>query len=211
MAKSIDRKNSPGRPASSGLDYENARDALIRCGTELLTEKGFNSTGIDQILKKVNVPKGSFYHYFKNKEAYGCAVIDSYSDYFVSKLRKHLVDAELPALQRLEAFMQDAMQGMERFDFKRGCLIGNMTQELANSNDNYRQQLESVFAIWRGLVADCLELAKQEETLAKEADTDQLAHFFWIGWEGAVMHSKLTQNTQPMSLFATQFFKLLPK
>jgi len=202
-------KNKRGRPAKSHLDYGNAQEALLRSGIELLTEKGFNGTGLDEILKRVNVPKGSFYHYFKNKETYGCAVIDSYSDYFVKKLKHHLIESELPALEALNSFMEDAMQGMERFDYKRGCLIGNMAQELSSSNENYRAKLESVFEIWRKLIADCLNQAKQEGTLSKEADSNQLADFFWIGWEGAVMHSKLTKNKQPMELFAKQFFALL--
>ena len=42
--------------------------ALIWCGTELLTERGFQITGIEEILSRVGVPKGSFYHYFKSKQ-----------------------------------------------------------------------------------------------------------------------------------------------
>ena len=41
------------------------RKDLVWCGTELLTERGFQITGIEEVLKRVGVPKGSFYHYFK--------------------------------------------------------------------------------------------------------------------------------------------------
>lgn len=205
------QKAKRGRPPKSRLDYDNARDALIWSGVELLTEKGFNNTGIDEILKRVNVPKGSFYHYFENKEAYGHTVIDSYSGYFINKLNKHLLNLQQPALDCLQSFVTDAMQGMERFNYKRGCLIGNMAQELGNSHEIYREKLAAVFEHWRQLVADCLDRAKREGVLAQNADTEQLAHFFWIGWEGAVMHAKLTRNHQPMVLFAGQFFALLPK
>lgn len=211
MTNNTARQIGPGRPAKSRLDHGNTQEALLRSGTELLTQKGFNSTGLDEILKKVNVPKGSFYHYFKSKEDFGCAVIDYYSDYFIKKLKHHLLDSRLPALARIYAFMEDAMQGMERFNYKRGCLIGNMTQELGNTNENYRNKLESVFEVWRQLIAHCLDEAKMEGTLAKYADSNQLANFFWVGWEGAIMHAKLTRNNQPMELFAEQFFALLPR
>ena len=205
------QRNRPGRPPKSGLNYDNARDALLQCGMEILTEKGFNHTGIDQILKQVNVPKGSFYHYFKNKEAYGCAVIDLYSEYFIKKLQKYLYDPKLPALARLQAFMESAMRGMQRYDYKRGCLVGNMAQEMSSSNENYRAKLEGVFDQWRKIVADCLKQAKQEGTISQASDCDKLANFFWIGWEGAVMYSKLSRNHQPMELFAEQFLVLLKK
>ncbi len=200
-----------GRPPKGGLGYEDTREALIRCGMELLTEQGFINTGLDQILKKVNVPKGSFYHYFENKEAFGYVVLENYSAYFIHKLEKHLVHSDLPALERLQRFIDDAIQGVERFDFKRGCLVGNLTQEFGSSHAFFKQKLEDVFQQWNQRITDCLKLAQAEGALAKQADCEKLANFFWIGWEGAVMHSKLHQNKQAMELFAEQFFLSLPK
>lgn len=203
------KQKSRGRPPKGGLGFDETREALIRCGIELLTEQGFSSTGIDQILKQVNVPKGSFYHYFQNKEAFGIVLIENYSQYFVHKLEKHLLNENLDPLARLEVFMQDAMSGMSRYDFKRGCLIGNLTQEFGCSHEVFQEKLKSAFKQWINRVADCLELAKSQNQIAQDNDSQQLAEFFWIGWEGAVMHSKLSQNKQPMELFSGQFFKLL--
>ena len=207
----ISSKRKRGRPPKSQLGYENTREALIRCGIELLTEQGFINTGLTQILNKVNVPKGSFYHYFENKEAFGYVVLESYSEYFIHKLDKHLLNIDLPALDRLMAFIQDATEGVERFDFKRGCLIGNLAQEFGCSHELFKEKLEKVFDQWKQRIAHCLRIAQAEGTLSKNEDCEKLAEFFWIGWEGAVMHSKLNQNKQAMELFSEQFFKLLPK
>jgi len=137
-------------------------------------------------------------------------VLESYSQYFIHKLDKHLVYSDLPALERLNSFIDDAIAGVERFDFKRGCLVGNLTQEFGSSHEFFKQKLEAVFKEWKQRIENCLELAKTEGTLSKETDCEKLADFFWIGWEGAVMHSKLNQNKQAMELFAEQFFTLLP-
>lgn len=200
-----------GRPPKGGLGYKDTREALIRCGMELLTEQGFTNTGLDQLLKKVNVPKGSFYHYFENKEAFGYVVLESYSEYFIHKLDKHLLHGDLPALERLQYFIQEAIEGVERFNFKRGCLVGNLAQEFGCSHAFFKHKLEVVFKEWKSRIANCLRLAKAEGSLASSADCEKLATFFWIGWEGAVMHSKLNQNKQAMELFSEQFFKLIPK
>lgn len=204
-------KPKRGRPPKGGLGFEDTREALIRCGMELLTEQGFTNTGLEQILKKVNVPKGSFYNYFENKEAFGFVVLESYSNYFIHKLDKHLKHSDLAALDRLQAFIQDAIEGVERFDYKRGCLVGNLTQEFGSSHDLFKEKLEDVFKQWKRRIEQCLLLAQKEGTLDRSANCQELAEFFWIGWEGAVMHSKLNQSKQAMELFAEQFFKLLPK
>jgi len=204
-------KPKRGRPPKGGLGYKDTREALIRCGMELLTEQGFINTGLDQILKKVNVPKGSFYHYFENKDAFGFVVLDSYSEYFIHKLEKHLVHSDLPALDRLLAFIQDATDGVERYNFKRGCLVGNLAQELGSSHDLFKEKLENAFFEWKLRIEQCLILAQIEGTVSDKADCKALADFFWIGWEGAVMHAKLHQNKHAMELFSEQFFKLLPR
>ncbi|MEK7991657.1 MAG: TetR/AcrR family transcriptional regulator [Thiotrichaceae bacterium] len=187
---------------------QNTREILIRVGTEILTEKGFTNTGIDEILKRVGVPKGSFYHYFKSKEAFGEAVIENYATYFSNKLDRLLTDTEHKPLQRLHNFIEDAKVGMQRYEFKRGCLVGNLGQELGAVNDNYRHLLENVFLTWQAKIAVCLREAQNNAELSAQADCEQLAAFFWIGWEGAILRAKLVRSNQPLDLFAAHFFKM---
>ena len=53
------------------------RDKLIDTGAELITQQGYNATGINAVLNACGVPKGSFYPYFSSKEDFGLAVIES--------------------------------------------------------------------------------------------------------------------------------------
>ena len=51
---------------------------LLATGYQLIAKKGFTAVGIKQILDTAGVPKGSFYHYFESKEAFGEAIIGDY-------------------------------------------------------------------------------------------------------------------------------------
>ena len=66
-----------GRPPKRGESPFDTRELLLRAGVEALTAKGFSATGIDEILRRVGVPKGSFYHHFKDKEDCALKVIDA--------------------------------------------------------------------------------------------------------------------------------------
>lgn len=178
----------------------------MRYGTEVLTIKGLASTGIDEILKSVGVPKGSFYHYFPSKDAFGLAVIENYGDYFAKKLDRWLLDDTRPPLTRLQDFIDDAMSGMARHDFKRGCLIGNLGQELGSLNETFRSPLENTFLDWQARVARCLDEAKTQGQIDPDTDCFEAAAYFWIGWEGAILRAKLVKSNQPITLFTTQFF-----
>tara|TARA_B110000438_G_scaffold293276_1_gene332844 strand:- start:2218 stop:2850 length:633 start_codon:yes stop_codon:yes gene_type:complete len=200
-----------GRPAKSGRDSGQTKQLLIQSGVEYFTEFGFASSGIDLILKKVSVPKGSFYHYFSSKEAFGLAVIDEYSRYFAKKLDIHLLNETNKPLVRIANFANDAKEGMSRYNFKRGCLIGNLEQEVTLLPESHRQQLLTTFDDWQQKMTYCLQLAQQEKTISTSLDCKVLASFFWLGWEGAIAKSKLTQNLAPIDGFIDTFLHLIAK
>lgn len=200
-----------GRPPKVPRDDPDTRAALIRSGTEVLTEQGFTASGIDGILKRVGVPKGSFYYYFDSKEAFGRAVMEHYGAYFAKKLERHLGDASRPPLSRIEAFVADARDGMARHDFRRGCLVGNLGQEAGGLPEGYRDWLRATLDDWQQRLARCLEEARAAGELAEQADVERLAEAFWIGWEGAVMRARLEGRARPLEVFLTTYMEGLPR
>jgi len=202
---------SPYRATRTTTRGEITREALVRCGVELCTERGFQVTGVEQVLKRVGIPKGSFYHHFADKHEFGEAVIDSYAVFFQKVLDRTLDDTSVPPLQRVRIFISQAQRGMAKFHFQRGCLVGNMGQELGGLDDRFRQRLEGVLILWQATMAQCLEDAVRCGEISRTLDKDQLSAFFWIGWEGAILRAKLTRDAQPMVLFARMFFELLGK
>ena len=194
-----------GRPPKVARENSDTRALLIRSGVEVLTESGFAAAGIDGILKKVGVPKGSFYHYFKSKEDFGQAVIAHYASYFAAKLDKCLLDESIAPLQRIVKFADGAKRGIVKFEFKRGCLVGNLGQEVAILPDSYRLILQNIFAVWQTKMQACLETAQQQGDIKQNINCIQQAEYFWIGWEGAVMRARLVQSVQPLDLYISTF------
>ena len=195
-----------GRPLKRVEGPYPTRELLVRAGIEVLTEKGFASTGINEILSRVDVPKGSFYHYFESKEAFGAELIDRYGSYFERKLEHFFLDESRSPLDRLRAFVADAQIGMARYDYRRGCLIGNLGQEMAALPEAYRHRLGAVFAVWQASLARCLAAAQRAGEISPTADCEQLSAFFWIGWEGAVLRAKLERNSTALEIFSEGFF-----
>ncbi len=209
MQQEATQKRKRGRPPKRDGDRLETRDRLIRKGTEILTEKGFSSTGLEEFLKEAGVPKGSFYHYFPNKDAFGLAVIENYGKYFAAKLDKWLLDENTSPLDRISNFIADASRGMARHNYKRGCLIGNLGQEMGALDETFRLPLETVFKDWQGRIANCLEKAKTNQEIPVQLNCNDIAAFFWIGWEGAILRSKLVESPEPLELFAEQFLKMI--
>ena len=194
-----------GRPARQVAGYGETREALLRAGVAALSERGFSATGLDAILRGVGVPKGSFYHYFPSKEAFAAALIERYAAYFAGKLDRWLCNESRAPLDRLRDFLADARAGMARHDFRRGCLVGNLGQEMVALPEPFRDRLHGVLLDWQARTARCFEAARDAGEIAPETDCAALAAYFWIGWEGAVLRAKLERSPAPLDLFTETF------
>lgn len=195
-----------GRPRVAA-DDQAARRALLRAGLVYLTERGYCSVGLDEILRASGVAKGSFYYHFGSKAAFGSALIDAYHDYFSAKLASWFERHELTPLDRLRGFVADAEAGMAQYGFRRGCLIGNLGQEMAALPKQFRTRLIYVLEDWQRRTAVCMRLAQEMGQIPAHLDPDGLAAFFWIGWEGAVLRAKLERKAEPLRQFADGFLR----
>lgn len=183
------------------------RERLVRAGTEIISEKGFGGTGLEEILERAGVPKGSFYYYFESKAKFGFAVIDHYEFLWAQKLTRLLRDPSVPPLQRVDNYISEGVHGLQKYDFRRGCLIGNMGQEVAALEDEFRLRLLKVFASWADDLSGCLTLARENGDLPPDLDVGEVAKFFWLAWEGAVLQAKLERSVEPIERFRSVMFR----
>ena len=213
MLHVLDTSNKPrrGRPKKQSADTLDTREALLRAGMQVLTESGFTRSGIEPILKSIGVPKGSFYHYFQSKEAFGLAVLSRYRRYFETKLDKFLLDSAIAPLERLQRFAQDAQDGIVRHEFKRGCLVGNLEQESSLLSEAFQEQLQATYQSWQVRVANCLLESQKQGEIDSQCNINDVSQAFWIGWEGAVHRARLVKSTQPLSLFMVFFIQAIRK
>ncbi len=129
---------------------------LVRAGVELLTEKGFSATRVDDVLNATGISKGSFYACFDSKQAFGRVLIEHYASYFNARIDRCLADGARPPLRRLLDFVHDARDGMQRHAFRRGCLIGNLGHEIDILPESFNTLLCAILRGWERRVTECL-------------------------------------------------------
>ncbi len=196
-------------PKAKASARNDTRTRLLTVGTEVLSQKGFASTGVEEILSVAGVPKGSFYYYFESKAAFGLAVIENYEYIWAQKLTRLLRDPAVRPLDRIDNYISEGARGLEKYAFKRGCLIGNIGQELGSLDDQFRDRILSVFSSWAEYIASCLEDAKRRGDLPKELNVPEMAKFFWFAWEGAILQAKLERSTAPIEQFRSVIVKAM--
>lgn len=84
---------------------------ILRAAEELLLEKGYHETSMEDIASRVGISKGTVYLHFASKEDLVFALLQRGLRAFVSALDDTL-DQPLPPREKLEALLQQSYSGM---------------------------------------------------------------------------------------------------
>ncbi len=185
---------------------------ILEKGSRLVRENGFNNTGLNDILKAADIPKGSFYYYFKSKEDFGLKMIEYLHSGISRAFYGYLAEeSDTPPLELLRSFFAEFRESFMSDDHKCGCPIGNISQEMAATNPLFREKLSAVFSDIMKPVSLCLDRAVESGDLSPSIDTVEIAEFIINSWQGALIYLKVADCDRPLVIFEKYIFdRLLP-
>src|ERR1700748_953548 len=131
------------------------RSRLLEKGGDLVSSRGFNATGVQEITAAAGVPKGSFYNYFGSKEAFAVELLSDYWDSVVGLYGSILTDNHVSPLSRIVRYFAGLADFHERRQYAFGCLIGNMALEVTTSSEEVRTKLAAIYREWSGSLSEC--------------------------------------------------------
>jgi TetR/AcrR family transcriptional repressor of nem operon len=189
------------------MKKQNTKKTILEKGSQIVHKKGFNHTGIKEILDAAGVPKGSFYHYFKNKEDFGLSLLDYYTEFFAGRTTILRDNKNMLPVQRLKFFFDGFLNFFENNGCELGCPIGNISQEMGDLSKAFRNRLENIFSMMRSSIEDTLNEAKKRGQIPDSINAEDTADFIINSWEGALLRMKVKKNTQPLYVFDRMIFK----
>jgi TetR/AcrR family transcriptional repressor of nem operon len=182
------------------------RDVLLEAGWKSFLEKGYNNSGIEAILHEAGVPKGSFYYYFENKEDFGLKVLDRFAECIGERQERILGEVGVNPLVRLRNYCEAVSEMLESDKCRKGCLVGNLSQEMADQSEAFRARLEEIFESWVDRYAACLNEAQLSGEIASDLDVRDLAEFWLNSWQGAILRAKSMRSPAPLRTFLAVMF-----
>jgi TetR/AcrR family transcriptional repressor of nem operon len=184
------------------------KDQIVTAAVETLHRKGFNGTSVQDITDAAKVPKGSFYNHFESKEELAVAALDRYWQWVLSGLHT-LNDAKTPPVDRLKKYFQYLAERGRIHEYRPGCMIGNMSTEMADQSDMVRERLAVVLAAWSRAIESCVREAQADGSMRRDLDARTIAAFLLNSWEGAVMRSKVDRDAASLTAFEKVVFTAL--
>lgn len=182
---------------------EATRQAILDTGYRLVLGKGFSALGLQEILKASGVPKGSFYHYFASKEAFGCALLQTYVERYGERLDLLLSAQAENGRDRLmrywRAWLDDPKAGdAARDGWAEDCLAVKLSAEVADLSEAMRTVLSDGVTQLLDRIAAMIADARRDGSLPDGPKPEALAQVLYQMWLGAALLAKLTQTRRPM-------------
>lgn len=168
-----------------------------------MLEKSFHSVGLNEILRAVNVPKGSFYHHFGSKEQFGVELIKHYSASANANKRQLLLSTELEAnpRARLLTFFDSGVACFVENGGKCPCLIVKLASEVANFSAPMREAIADAHTgEWVRITEQLLREGIEKKAIAPLDDPSENAQLINILWMGALLEATITRKVEPLRL-----------
>ena len=185
---------------------ESTKQRLLEVGKLTFLERGYGNSGIETILHAAGVPKGSFYHYFKSKEDFGLQVLDHFANCYDELMNQSLGNVTLSPISRFRCYFEGAADRFDQDHCRKGCLVGNLSQELADQSESFRMKLEEIFHRWEGRYAECLSEAVDMGDISPVLPVSELAVLWLNGWQGAMLRAKSARSSAPLRNFLAVMF-----
>jgi AcrR family transcriptional regulator len=168
---------------------------LIAAARRLFLSRGYEATGVAEILRAAGVNSGSLYYFFKTKEELLLAVLDWYTANLYPEVIDPVVARVVDPIERIFGVLKGYRQLLTSTGCTIGCPIGNLALEMSEKSEAVRQKIALNFENWRKAIRSFLIDAG--DRLPREVDRDTLATFILTVMEGGVMQARAQRSLAP--------------
>ncbi len=182
------------------MNQKYKKEDILEAGGALIRKQGYHNTGINDLLKTCNIPKGSFYNFFKSKEDFAVKLIEFYGIKMLSFIENILQDQTLSPLQRIKKFYTQLIDFNAQEGWTSGCLVNNMMSEVGSLSPKLGEASDKVFWIWVETIAKCIKEGQNLGEIGTKYSSIELAEYLHTSIYGGLTRVKASKNAAPLKL-----------
>ncbi|QPZ39336.1 TetR/AcrR family transcriptional regulator [Paramicrobacterium chengjingii] len=181
-------------PAKQG----DARRKILDTGRRIMSRKGFSATGTSEILTAAGVPKGSFYHYFGSKDAFGEAMMQAYFADYIAEMEHIFAEPKRTAADRLMAYWRDWHETQSLDDCQGKCLAVKLGAEVADLSESMRLALKDGTSEIIDRIENTIAEGLKDGSISIAGDSRDTAELLYDMWLGASVMAKIRRDIGPL-------------
>ncbi|HXB87393.1 TetR/AcrR family transcriptional regulator [Mycobacterium sp.] len=172
------------------------RDRIVAAAANLMYIRGVAGTSTEDVQLAAGVSASQIYHYFADKRSLTRAVIGYQTDAILGIQEPAL--ARLDDLDALRAWADSIVAFQRNNDFRGGCPLGTLANELAESDTDAREDLAMGYRRWQHAIRAGLGAMQDRGELLPGTDADRLATALLITLQGGLLLTKTFRDSEPL-------------
>ncbi|NHN92931.1 TetR/AcrR family transcriptional regulator [Acetobacter sicerae] len=174
-----------------------ARQHILEAARPLIGLRGFSAVGLAQILDVAGIPKGSFYHYFESKEAFGEALLQSYIEDYLIKMDDIIRNDDESAIERITRYFTFWRDTHIDGQIGNKCLIVKLAAEVSDLSEPMRAILNIGTRAVIDRLSTLIARGQAEGSIHSKQPAQMLAASLYQLWLGSTLLAKITRNSPP--------------
>ena len=163
---------------------ETTRNYIIQKSFDLIYQKGYQATSIDDIIATTQLTKGAFFYHFKNKEQMGMGLIN---DLLYPNLYNMMVvplQKSIDPITDIYKMMEMLLTDKDFFNVDYGCPAINLIEEMSPINNSFKKALSKLVSTWNNSIVASLQSAQNAGTLNPDLYPQEIAVMVLSGYGG---------------------------
>ncbi|WP_193078706.1 MULTISPECIES: TetR/AcrR family transcriptional regulator [Brevibacterium] len=174
------------------------RRSILDAGQRIMSRKGFSAVGISEVLAAVGVPKGSFYHFFGSKEAFGEAMMRAYFTDYLAEMDRILAEPGLTSAQRLMNYWQNWRETQSLDNCQGKCLAVKLGAEVSDLSELMRLALKEGTTAIVDRLERTITIGLKDGSISVDTTARDTAQVLYDMWLGASVMAKIHRDIGPL-------------
>lgn len=173
------------------------KQSILDAAQLIVSKKGFSAVGLNEVLQAANVPKGSFYHYFGSKDAFGVALLDDYFETYLKGVEALFQRSDISEVHKLMLYWQRWIENQTKGTDAGKCLAVKLGAEVADLSEPMRSALDRGTSRIIKCLEDAVSCGIEQRSLTSDEAPAALASRLYSLWLGASVMAKITRTSVP--------------
>ena len=178
---------------------KSSREKIVNAATEIIHQKGYHYSTVDDFLLASGVKKSNFYYHFSSKEELALYVLDRrILDFEENILNTTTSNLTLRPIDRLKDLFKKISDYHASLNREMGCPFGNLALEMSEGNEGFRKRLSRFFNSWEESIGNCIRDGIEAGEFRDDIDPKTTATLILSQIEGAILLVKTHKKLDPL-------------
>ncbi len=171
------------------------KERILQQAAKVVLVNGYANTRLEDVAAEIGVTRPNLYYHFKNKEDLLLHLIDymerEYSLHYFKPL-----DEETDPIRAIVGFFNLLIENMQENDYRGGCIMGTLAQELSNNHEPLRQRIAVFFDGLRSRLNRQLLSGMQSGYFRPNMVPDKTGRWIVATLQGCLLMSKTERKSE---------------